>query len=391
MIPQTSCLLVNNYIPHSFEESLLSVQSTTPPLWIGTTYKRLLFVLPIPLYLMAHHVHIPLKAACRSWVRPWAVTRCPYRAFSGATTPLLTVTESEALRQWTESPPSHTLKDSLNIEHLADLYITLPTRDGTRRPSKVPGIGESLPFGHHLGFFHARRAEQDLRADATDSDISPPAPFTKRMWAGGRITWDNTNPLLVGKPTRGLSTVARAEKKGFDKGKPTIFITQKIEYTQDGQAAPSVVEERAHVYFHAGLVDKTKKVFDREVKGIPENVDFSIRYIPTPVTLFRYSALMFNAHHIHLDKEYCQKEEGYPASERIVHGPLTAQMLLEAIDFHYPGTKLSKFEYRATNPLFANRELSINGAWVNDSNIQVWCQDTGNGVVGMNAMVEIQT
>ncbi len=50
------------------------------------------------------------------------------------------------------------------------------------------------------------------------------------------------------------------------------------------------------------------------VKGIPDTADFSLKYTPSPVTLFRYSSLMFNAHHIHLDKEYCQKE-GYPGMQ----------------------------------------------------------------------------
>lgn len=112
---------------------------------------------------------------------------------------------------------------------------------------------------------------------------------------------------------------------------------------------------------------------------------------------------MFNAHHIHLDKEYCEKEEGYPGmslafrssyvlshaiQERIVHGPLTAQMLLETLDFNLPGVQVKSFEYRATNPLFVNRELVINGKWVDKSNIRVWCSDA-NGIVGMTAKVEI--
>ncbi|KAF8964041.1 hypothetical protein BDZ97DRAFT_1904599 [Flammula alnicola] len=293
----------------------------------------------------------------------------------------------DALEQWITSPPTHTLVDHLNIEHLSDLYITLPTRDGTRRPYEVPEVGDPLPYGHHLAFFHARRAEAQLRADGTDEDISPPSPFTKRMWAGGKITWNSSNPLLVGKSTNGVSTVAKSEKKGFDKGKPMIFVTQKIEYSQGGHTTPSVVEEREHVYFHAEIFANRKKIFDREVKGIPTTVDFSFKYTPTPVTLFRYSALMFNAHHIHLDKEYCEKEEGYP--ERLVHGPLTAQMLLDTVNFHHPEAKFHKFEYRATNPLFVNRELTINGVWLDKTNIQLWCTDAG-GVVGMTGTVEIQ-
>jgi len=175
-------------------------------------------------------------------------------------------TKYDALEEWIVSPPTHTTLDGLNIEHLSDMYITLPTRDGTQRPYEAPRVGAPLPYGHHLGFFHARKAESHLRADGTDEDISPPAPFTKRMWASGKIEWNNTIPFVVGKPTEGKSSVAKVEKKGFDQGKPMLFVTQKIDYYQEGQNEPSVVEERSHVYFHAEVFANRKKVFDREGK-----------------------------------------------------------------------------------------------------------------------------
>jgi hydroxyacyl-ACP dehydratase HTD2-like protein with hotdog domain len=113
---------------------------------------------------------------------------------------------------------------------------------------------------------------------------------------------------------------------------------------------------------------------------------------------------MFNAHHIHLDKEYCQREEGYPGTldilkylglcffeesttERLVHGPLTAQMLLESVIFHFPNIQFSHFNYRATNPLFVNRNLTINGTWTDDQTIQLWCCD-GN-IIGMVGFVNV--
>jgi len=122
-----------------------------------------------------------------------------------------------------------------------------------------------------------------------------------------------------------------------------------------------------------------------QVRDIPSTIDFVFRYTPSPVTLFRYSALMFNAHHIHLDKEYCQREEGYP--ERLVHGPLTAQMLLESVIFHFPNVQFSHFSYRATNPLFVNRNLTINGTWTDDQTIKLWCCD-GN-IIGMVGFVKV--
>ena len=47
------------------------------------------------------------------------------------------------------------------------------------------------------------------------------------------------------------------------------------------------------------------------VTDIPASADFSFQYTPTLTTLFRFSALTFNGHYIHLDQEYSQSE-GYP-------------------------------------------------------------------------------
>lgn len=55
-------------------------------------------------------------------------------------------------------------------------------------------------------------------------------------------------PLLIGESAISTSTVESIEKKGFDKGTPMVFVNQKIEVTMVGQARPSVLEERSHVY-----------------------------------------------------------------------------------------------------------------------------------------------
>ena len=46
------------------------------------------------------------------------------------------------------------------------------------------------------------------------------------------------------------------------------------------------------------------------VDGLPRP-DFTFEFLPTPTTLFRFSALTFNAHFIHLDKQYAVEMEGY--------------------------------------------------------------------------------
>ena len=74
---------------------------------------------------------------------------------------------SETLAQWIDSPKEANYKDTLHTERLADLFATLSTRDGTRKPYEVPRPGEPLPYGHHLTFFYPRSAEPNLRPDGT--------------------------------------------------------------------------------------------------------------------------------------------------------------------------------------------------------------------------------
>lgn len=144
------------------------------------------------------------------------------------------------------------LQDRLHPEHLADLYVTLPTRDGTREP--LPGYappreGDALGYGHHLTFFHPRNPEKFLRWDGTDVDFSPPKPFTRRMWAGGRMEWKS--PLCVGDRVEAVSTIASVQKKGFGEGEtgaPMVFVKQKIEYRKQGGGEVCIEEERSHVY-----------------------------------------------------------------------------------------------------------------------------------------------
>ncbi|KAF8077909.1 hypothetical protein FPV67DRAFT_1557342 [Lyophyllum atratum] len=278
--------------------------------------------------------------------------------------------EVDALNKWISSPRELILSDSFHFEHLSDLYITLPTRDGTRQPYQAPREASPLGYGHHLAFFHSRTPESELREDGTDADFSPPEPFTRRMWAGGKITWDPENPLIIGNRATATWGIDAVEKKGFDDPSKNPMM--------DGKARPSVSEERSHVYISNAA--NIKKVV-REATS-----DFSFQYKPSLATLFRFSALMFNAHSIHLDLAFTQEKEGYP--ERLVHGPLTAMMLLETAIFHNPGLQLKSFEYRARNPIIVNRTSTIHGVWNDNTSIKLWCVDE-EGVVGMTGTVQL--
>ena len=74
--------------------------------------------------------------------------------------------------------------------------------------------------------------------------------------------------------------------------------------------------------------------------------------------LFRYSALTFNGHRIHYDRDYVTKVEGYPGL--IFHGPLQAALIVEFAAKLHGGIAPKKFSYRGVQPLFEGSEFSIN-------------------------------
>ena len=88
-----------------------------------------------------------------------------------------------------------------------------------------------------------------------------------------------------------------------------------------------------------------------------------------PVLLFRYSALTFNGHRIHYDRDYVTKVEGYPGL--VFHGPLQAAFIVELAAKLHGGKPPKKFSYRGLQPLFEGSEFSVN-ANDNDTGMELW-------------------
>ena len=77
----------------------------------------------------------------------------------------------------------------------------------------------------------------------------------------------------------------------------------------------------------------------------------------SPVLLFRFSALTYNAHRIHYDRDYCRDVEGYPGL--LTHGPLQALAMAEAARAIGAGTVDVSFAYRLVSPLFDDQGLIV--------------------------------
>jgi 3-methylfumaryl-CoA hydratase len=96
------------------------------------------------------------------------------------------------------------------------------------------------------------------------------------------------------------------------------------------------------------------------------------------VLLFRFSALTYNAHRIHYDREYA-RGEGYP--DLVVHGPLQALLMAELA--RTPAR--CEYSYRLVAPLFEDQGLVVS-ARPEGETISVSCRDgagrvTASGVI----------
>jgi hypothetical protein len=108
---------------------------------------------------------------------------------------------------------------------------------------------------------------------------------------------------------------------------------------------------------------------------------------PTRSLLFRYSALTFNAHLIHLDKDYAKTIEGH--RNLLVHGPLSLTLMLQALAGYVKAyTKgrhvLESIEYRNLAPLYCDEEMRICGmekkTFTDGGVYEVWIEGPTGGV-----------
>jgi 3-methylfumaryl-CoA hydratase len=101
--------------------------------------------------------------------------------------------------------------------------------------------------------------------------------------------------------------------------------------------------------------------------------------------LFRFSALTFNPHRIHYDHGYATREEGYPGL--VVHGPLTAMLLVDLARNNVPEATLRKFAFRAQRPLFAKTPFAVCGDRKNGM-LRLWAESPDDQIA-MDAVAEI--
>jgi len=247
------------------------------------------------------------------------------------------------IRQWIGKTDSR--RDVIAAWPAKALSATLD-RDDTD-----PIEGATLPQGWHwLYFLEARRASE-VGADGHPKrgGFLPPVALPRRMWAGGRIEFKH--PLRIGDAVQRDSEILKVEEKTGGTGR-LVFVT--VRHTLKVGDTSAIVEEQDIVYREAAKPGDVPP----PGKPAPSAPAWTRLVSPDPVLLFRYSALTFNGHRIHYDKDYATGEEHYRGL--VVHGPLQTTLLLDLCRRH-AAQPLKRLEYRAMQPLFHDQPFTVNG------------------------------
>ena len=190
----------------------------------------------------------------------------------------------------------------------------------------------------------------------------PPVPLPRRMWAGGAINF--AEPLRVGDVVTRTSTIKDLSLKSGSTGLLCFVSVDHVIKTPRGVA----IRER-HDIVYREMPASGQNATPAKPAAAPAAAQHSERHLADPVLLFRYSALTFNGHRIHYDRDYVTKVEGYPGL--IVHGPLQAALLIELAAKLHGGRAPATFVYRGLQPLFDGGEFSVNANKL-EAGMELW-------------------
>ncbi len=283
----------------------------------------------------------------------------------------------DQLRQWTGK--SEERESRVEATPIALYYATMDYE------KPFPKDGDAIPPICYRQLFPPMARQSLIKEDGHIQlgEFFPPVPLPRRMNGGSRLSF--LKPLHVGEKVRRVNTVGDVNYKEGSTG-PLVFVKFVSEiFGEDGLA---VIDDQDIIYREAADPKKKsdKPAKPKKAPQAPGEAVWRRTITPTPTLLFRYSALIFNAHRIHYDYPYVTQVEGYPGL--IFHGPLTAVMLLDLFEREQPDKTVKQFNYRADAPLFADNPFDVCGEPSSNGNsAKVWTENH-KGAPTMTGTVE---
>ncbi len=196
----------------------------------------------------------------------------------------------------------------------------------------------------------------------------PDFPESVRMWASGDVTFHGD--LAAGDEVTVHTTIAAITPKHGRSG-ALWFVELTHEHLTAGCLA---ISERQTLVYRPLNRDSVP------TRAQPEPAHegaLLAQYRINDTQMFRYSALTYNSHRIHLDRDYCQAYEG--DRRLVVHGPLLATILARSAA-EFLGRPLRGFAFRAHYPVREDEAISVYAAHLADGGCQIWVADKAGGL-----------
>jgi 3-methylfumaryl-CoA hydratase len=239
--------------------------------------------------------------------------------------------------------------------------------------------GDSLPRGWHFLVLGGETRRSAMRADGFPGfGVPMPELGLPRLLLAGREVYYKSD-LVIGAPVVRRSWVSKLDRRDAASS-PSAIMTIHHELSSASTARPAIIEEQTYILLgpanaRAPLVRPAEPASGQHQKTL----------VPDETLLFQYSALGFNSHKIHIDRDYARNIEGLP--DLVVNGGLTTLLLTEfmRLDVGVTPVRLSA-KHKA--PLYCGRSMTLTAAKEGD----VWTlkvhDDTG--VVAVVAEVHAQ-
>jgi 3-methylfumaryl-CoA hydratase len=211
--------------------------------------------------------------------------------------------------------------------------------------------GDILPKGWHFFMLAGETRKSELRQDGFPGlGDSIPALELPRLLLGGRTVSYQGN-ILIGSEIERTSFIKNIKEKTTQSGRMAI-VTIQHELRPVSDTKPAIVETQTYILLESknGISD-----VEKEVKT-PIQAKFQKQIIPDETLLFQYSALGFNSHKIHLDRDYARNIEGLP--DLVVNGGLATLLLTEFMRTDL-GLEINEIKVKHIAPLYCNRPLTI--------------------------------
>ena len=240
----------------------------------------------------------------------------------------------------------------------------------------APRAGDRLPPLWHWCAFPPVVPPEDLGQDGHPrlGDFFPPIYLSRRMWAGGALEF--LAPLAVGDELICTSTLLAVDEKGRDE--PMVFVT--VQHEIRGPRGVAVRERQTIVY-----LDIPPEYAPPMKRRMPDTPLAAERFAVNAATLFRFSAITFNAHRIHYDSDYATDVEHYPSL--VIHGPLQAMKLM-ALAERTRGAPPVWFEFRGVHPMLLGDDIDLAAEEDGDGGLKLYAGQSGHQGTAARAIWE---